>query len=86
MTSRYTLDRRPVLYGERRLSDPQVRALETAASGPLVYQHGRWSGHADETVMALQNVWLLKHVTGQSTLFVTERGLKVLSDIRGAAQ
>lgn len=87
MTGRHSLDRRPVLYGGRRLSDPQVRALEAAADFALLYWHGRYSGHAAESVEALNRQWLVLIVDDGAACraTITKRGSDVLDAIRRAS-
>jgi hypothetical protein len=74
------LDNRPVLYGEPRLSDAQVRALRSIDAGAF-----NWDNHRSATVRALATrLRLIKTSHGEYPA-VTEEGRKVLVAIKAAA-
>jgi hypothetical protein len=75
------LDTRTFLGGEKRLSDPQVRALRAIADETF-----KWSDHAIKTVGSLDSAGLAdEHPKGGGRLRVTERGRKALAAIDKAA-
>jgi hypothetical protein len=82
------LERRLCLYGEKRLTDPQVRALRGAASAQgLEYARMGWASKdgavTQQTVLALRNQHLVAVI--EQRIVITIRGRDVLHLIDEAA-
>lgn len=82
------LDTRASLYGEKRLTDPQVRALRAAArDAGIEYGHLGWANRDGavtlQTVLALRRAHLVDVV--KENIVATPCGHSVLAAIDAAA-